>query len=207
MQKNPNFSAYFSDEFCNYILKTGFHSHVSMFHCAQIGSTVLWINHQFWNPSCLDKSWNFSNCSTLWSNTVVFIFAIDTSHCWKSLTFYGHPSSKLKFNKFCKQPLSVSQVSLSADSRATFCSMAESSVPEIASFLQNFGVPVEGSGCRIHLLLLLRDLLEEQATVLTPGEMTNLCVGTYLTVLSDEMQQVPPPRNFSPYFTMLFIFF
>lgn len=60
----------------------------------------------------------------------------------------------------------LQNVSLGSDPRQVFLSLMNGSIGEIVSFLQCFGVQVDGSGCRIHLLLLLRDLLEEQSNAI-----------------------------------------
>ncbi|KAF4525628.1 hypothetical protein B566_EDAN001227, partial [Ephemera danica] len=60
----------------------------------------------------------------------------------------------------------LENVSFSSDSKQVFLSLTTGSIAEIVSFLQCFGVQVDGSGCRIHLLLLLRDLLEEQSNAI-----------------------------------------
>ena len=67
--------------------------------------------------------------------------------------------------------------------------MASNSVGEMAQFLQAYGVVVDGSGCRIHLLMLLRDLLEEQATAL------QLHPGTCLSCLAQQRVSLPKKKS------------
>jgi hypothetical protein len=62
----------------------------------------------------------------------------------------------------------IIQLTLPPSAMEILQNMTECPVQDIIDFLHNYGEENAGSGCRVHLLMQLRDLLEEETKAMPP---------------------------------------